>query len=135
MILIDSNIWNYYFDKSSREHEYVIRPLEEFIEKEDIVINTVIVMEVSHFLIKNLGATKGKEKIEIFLELPLRIIDFDFSLMKESLEMLCKYSHLGIGGRDSTILATLKKVNCKKIFTHDKSFKKIKWLKVFDPIP
>jgi predicted nucleic acid-binding protein len=54
MILIDSNIWNYYFDQSSKEHEYVIRAVEKFIEKEEIVINTVIVMEVSHFLVKNL---------------------------------------------------------------------------------
>jgi predicted nucleic acid-binding protein len=66
MILIDSNIWSYYFDQSSKEHEYVIRPVEKFIEKEEIVINTVIVMEVSHFLVKNLGAAIGKEKIEIF---------------------------------------------------------------------
>lgn len=135
MIFIDSNIWNYYFDESSKEHKFVIKPLEKFLEKEKVVINTVIIMEVAHFLVKNLGAEIAEGKINTFLELPLVTIDLNYSLIRKSLELFYENSHLGIGGRDSTILATLKEVRTRRIFTHDEAFKRIKWLRVIDPVP
>jgi predicted nucleic acid-binding protein len=46
-----------------------------------------------------------------------------------------KYAKIGIGGRDSVILATMKATNTKRIATHDEVFKKIENLEVIDPIP
>ena len=48
--------------------------------------------------------------------------------------MLSRYSHTGIGGRDATILATMKKFNVKQLVTHDKAFKKIDFIQVIDPV-
>jgi len=134
MILIDSNIWCYYFDKSSKEHKFVIKPVEKALSSKKVLTNTVIVMELSHFLIKNLGPVIGKGKIDTFLEYPLTMIDFDSGQLETAIDMLAQHSHLGIGGRDATLLATLKKEKTNKILTHDKAFKKIDWLKVIDPI-
>ena len=134
MILVDSNIWCYYFDESSKEHEKVSDFVENIIKKEKIISNSVIIIEVSHFLVKNLGSRIGKEKTDILLSSPMLIIDLDFSLTKASIDMLCDYSHVGIGGRDATILATLKKTKTSKIITHDSAFKKIDWLDVIDPV-
>ena len=52
----------------------------------------------------------------------------------DSVSYLSRYSHTGIGGRDASILATMKKSNIKKIITHDKDFKKIDFVEIIDPI-
>lgn len=98
-------------------------------------MNTVIVMELSHFLVKNLGPIQGGEKLGIFLNYQLMIEDLDYSMMLESVEQLKRYSHLGIGGRDATILALMKRLSTKKIMTHDAALKKVDWLEIIDPIP
>ena len=133
-VLIDTNIWCYYFDSKAPEHQKVSTYLDDLLGRESIVINTVILMEIAHFLVKNIGAVRGKEKIEKFLSYPLIIIDFDYEIALESLEMLYKYNYTGIGGRDSTILATMKKQGIKKLITHDESFKKIEWIEFIDPV-
>ncbi len=134
MVLVDSNMWCFYFDESSKEHNKVKVALEDVILKEQIISNSVVIMEVSHFLVKNLGPVIGKTKVDILLSFPITIDDVDFSLMKQSINMLCDHSHIGIGGRDATLLATLKRTKTDKIMTNDSAFKKIDWVDVFDPL-
>lgn len=134
MIAIDSNIWCYYFDESCKEHSKIAEAVERALAKERILLNTIIVMEVSHFLVKNLGPSVGKEKIEIFLSLPMTILDLTFSSLHGSIELLCAYSHEGSGGRDATVLDAMKRAGINKIMTHDQAFKKIDWLEVIDPL-
>ncbi|MDH2899338.1 MAG: type II toxin-antitoxin system VapC family toxin [archaeon] len=127
-------MWAYYFDKDAPEHKYVEKPVDRAIRSDQIIINTVIVMELSHFLIKNLGPVQGGEKMASFLSFPLIIVDLDYKLTLDSIEELKRYSHLGIGGRDATILAFMRRLASKKIMTHDDALKKIDWLEVVDPI-
>lgn len=47
--------------------------------------------------------------------------------------MLKRYSHLGIGGRDATILGMMSKLKMKKIMTIDQGLKKVDWLEAVDP--
>jgi predicted nucleic acid-binding protein len=133
MIFIDSNTWCYYFNRSVREHETVSREIEKALT-EKIVINTVILMEVAHYLIKNLGPIEGKKKMDVFLSYPIEILDFNYNIAKKSIEMLAKYSHTGIGGRDATILASMNEKNVKKIMTHDQAFKRVDFIEVVDPV-
>lgn len=134
MILIDSNIWCYYFDESSKEHKSVVKLLEEALTSEKVLVNTVIIMELAHFLIKNLGPIIGRKKLQTFLEFPIIIVDLDYNQAKKSLDFLYEYSHLGIGGRDATLLAAMKKAKTNTIITHDEAFKRLDWLSVKDPI-
>lgn len=134
MLMIDSNIWAYYFDRESREHSLVVPKVEDYLKREKVVLNTIIIIELSHFLIKNLGAVEGKEKLLSFLAFPFTIDDLDLGTATRAVELLAKYSHYGIGGRDATILATAAKFSLAKIMTHDRSFKKIDWLNVIDPV-
>jgi predicted nucleic acid-binding protein len=133
MIFVDSNIWCYYFDRSAREHEVVSRELEKVLKKR-VVINTVILMEVAHYLIKNLGPLEGNRKMDVFLSHPIEIVNFDYKLAKKSIEMLARYFHAGIGGRDATILASMVEKNVKRIMTHDQAFKRIDLIEVLDPV-
>ncbi|MEM0121539.1 MAG: type II toxin-antitoxin system VapC family toxin [Thermoprotei archaeon] len=134
ILTIDTNMWAYYFDRDSPEHELVVEEVEKALRSEQIAVNTIIIMEVAHFLVKNLGPIIGGEKLNVFLRFPLTIYGFDYKDSLDSLEMLKRYTHLGVGGRDATILAMMKAEGVKKIMTHDKAFKKIDWLHVIDPI-
>jgi predicted nucleic acid-binding protein len=134
ILTIDSNIWAYFFDKDSPEHERVNGPVEKALKSEQLAINTVVVMEVTHFLVKNLGPVEGGEKIGVFLSFPFVLFDFDYRSALDSIEMLKKYSHLGIGGRDATILAMMNKASSKRIMTNDDALKRIEWLEVVDPV-
>jgi predicted nucleic acid-binding protein len=132
LIFIDSNIWCYYFDRSAQEHDVVSGKLEQALTG-SVAINTVIEMEVAHYLIKNLGA-QGKRKMDVFLSFPMEVVDFDYLLAKRSIDLLAKFSQTGIGGRDATILASMEELGIKKLMTHDRAFKRIDSIEVIDPI-
>jgi len=108
--------------------------VEEALRSDKIVINTVVVVEVAHFLIKNLGPIIGRSKLDVFLSFPFTVVDLNYDLTLRAIEFLAKYSHDGIGGRDATILATAESLGLNSIMTHDEAFKRIDWLKVIDPI-
>jgi predicted nucleic acid-binding protein len=134
ILTIDTNIWAYYLDQDCREHKRVVASVDRALKSDQIGINTIIIMELAHFLIKNLGPVSGGEKLALFLRFPLVISDFDYRNVLESVEMLKKYSHFGIGGRDATILAMLHRTGEKKLMTHDEALKKVDWLETSDPV-
>jgi predicted nucleic acid-binding protein len=131
MLIIDSNIWTYCLDADAREHSFVVTKVEDAISKEKIVINPVMLIEVAHFLIKNLGPVIGSEKLKVFFDFPFIIIGLNYDITLRSIELL-KYSDDGIGGRDATILATAEPISVKKLMTHDNTFKRIDWLEAID---
>lgn len=92
-------------------------------------------MEVAHFLVKVLGPMEGKKKMDVFMGYPLRVLDFDLETQRLAVDLLCEYSHLGIGARDAAILAMLKKKGIKTIMTHDAAIKKVEFVKAIDNIP
>ncbi len=134
MVFVDSNIWCYYFDKSAEEHEQVTEALEKIIEEDEVYVNTIVLMEVSHYLLKNLGAVKGKEKVDIFTSLPIKIEDFDYESFQESTSILAENLPTGIGGRDATIITAMRKQEVERIITHDKAFKRVREVNVIDPV-
>jgi len=140
MTFIDSNMWCYYFDRRLPEHEHVREPIRENIKSEEIVCNTIIVMEVAHYLVRHFPANVARRKISYFTDLRnMRIIDFNKQMMTEALESLIKYAYtIGLGGRDATIIATLKSLHINKILTHDNTLKRLATklkMEVIDPIP
>ena len=62
------------------------------------------------------------------------IVDLDLDLLDLSLKLLAEYSEKGIGGRDSTILAAMKRLGIDKLMTHDDAFKGIPTIEAMDPI-
>ena len=108
--------------------------VDEAIRTEKVVINTVIVMELAHFLIKNLGTIEGAEQMNVFLSFPFTIDTLDYALVLRAVELLRRYTHQGVGGRDATILATAEKLSVSKLMTHDEAFRKIEWIETIDPV-
>lgn len=134
MIYVDANYWIYWFDSRLQEHEYVLKPMREALQ-EGIILNIVTLIEVAHYL-RNLAEKELLDKLNKIQSLTsLKLVNLDMELLKVALEQLIKYARVGIGGRDSVILATMQTLGVRRIVTHDKVFKQIKGLEVIDLIP
>jgi predicted nucleic acid-binding protein len=128
LIFIDSNIWCYYFDARLPEHQLVRGSIRKaLLSNQEIACNTVVVMEIAHYLVRHFEEEDARRKIEHFINLRnLKILDFNTKLMTESLERLLSYGYShGLGGRDSTILATINTLKIKSLITHDGVFKRL----------
>jgi predicted nucleic acid-binding protein len=102
---------------------------------EGIVLNVVTLMEVAHYL-RHLPKENFRRKLHAIQNLAtLTFINLDLNLAELAFEQLIKYAKIGIGGRDSIILATMKATGTKRIASHDEVFKKIEGIEVIDPIP
>lgn len=134
MIYIDANYWIYWFDERLPEHKYVTKPMRDAVN-EGIILNTLTLIEVAHYF-RRLPRKEFFEKVDTIQNLAtLRIISLDENLVLLAFEQLARYAKIGLGGRDSAIIATMKIAGVKRIASHDEVFKKIKELEVVDPIP
>jgi predicted nucleic acid-binding protein len=68
----------------------------------------------------------------------MNITDFNRQMMTQTLETLADHAYTqGLGGRDATVIATMKTQNITKIISHDNIFKRLSTklrLEVIDPI-
>jgi len=138
MLFIDSNIWCYYFDQRLSEHTFVRVPMREIIKFEELACNTVVVIEVAHYLVRHFTERIARKKIEYLINLSnMQILDFNRQALTETVENLLTYAYTeGLGGRDATVIAAMKLQNIKKIVSHDDIFKRLAnklELEVIDP--
>ncbi|MFW9917257.1 MAG: type II toxin-antitoxin system VapC family toxin [Candidatus Thorarchaeota archaeon] len=134
MLMIDSNIWAYYFDKTTPEHNSVVTFLDPHLKDGNVAVTTTIVLEVIHYLFRRLGANIGFEKSTIFQLGQFQVLEFtsqDFDLF---LEIMSNVVHMGLGSRDAAILTCMRRENLTKLVTHDKAFTHVKSIEVIDPI-
>ena len=133
LIYIDANYWIYWFDERLPEHNSVNGAMQNAI-REGVVVNTVTLMEVAHYL-RSLPTRILNEKIKMITSLStLTLVDFTSSILLSSINFLSTYSQSGLGGRDCVILATMKAMNSRELLTHDRAFKKVNGIKVIDEI-
>jgi predicted nucleic acid-binding protein len=140
MIFIDTNIWCYYLDARLPEHGHVVEPLRGILKGSEVAINTAVAMEVAHYLTRNLDEQEARDRIESFVNLSnMDIVNFDRALMNTALDYIARFGKTeGLGGRDSTIIATLDKLRIETLLTHDKNLAAIVTklgIKTMDPIP
>ena len=135
IIFIDSNYWIYLFDKTCDEHDYIVDHFKVLYENSSLAINTIVMVEVMHYLVKRLGTTIAKQKWQLFSSIDFIVGNLEFEHLDRIFEVLSKFSHTGIGGRDATILSFMEDNNIIKLCTHDKAFKKIPDIEIIDPIP
>lgn len=135
VVFIDSNYWIYLFDKTCEEHAYIVEHFKVLYDTASLAVNTVVMIEVMHYLVKRLGPTVAKEKWQVFSSIDFVIGNLEFEQLDRIFEVLSKFSHTGIGGRDATILSFMEEQNITKLCTHDKAFTKIPNIEIIDPIP
>jgi predicted nucleic acid-binding protein len=114
-------------------HKFVVSEVRKALQ-EGALINTVVAMEVAHFLVKNLGPVLGKEKFDIFMGFPFEVEGLDLEPVKAAMNEPCKYSHLGVGGRDAMLLASMRRKHVDKLVTHDEALKRVPHVEAIDPV-
>ncbi len=139
MIFIDSNMWCYYFDKRLPEHIQVREEMRKILVSEEIVCNTIIAVEVAHYIVRHFDAPIARKKIDFFTHLAnMTIVDFDRKIMTQALERLIEHGYGdGLGGRDASVVATINSKDMKRILSHDDVFKRLSaklMLEVLDPV-
>ncbi|MHA2294894.1 MAG: type II toxin-antitoxin system VapC family toxin [Candidatus Hodarchaeales archaeon] len=142
MLLIDSQIWIYYFDPNAKENRNVTSWMEGanrtgILYTEEIALSAIIPMEIGHnlFRISKLDRDTVEELLLGLVSMNnCKTLDIDQLLVLEALKILKKFHPHGIGGRDSLILATMRKNGIKTIVTHDKNILAISDIKRIDPV-
>jgi predicted nucleic acid-binding protein len=109
------------------------------IRSEEIVCNTIVVLEVAHYLVRHFKEKDARKKLDSFVNLRnMEIVDFDRKLLAESLEKLVSHSYSdGLGGRDASVVATMNLRGIKSVVSHDDVFRRLSSklaLKVIDPV-
>ena len=142
MIAVDSMIWIYNCDVHAPEHENVLLWLQGenkgggVIEREQLLVNTVIVMEVIHNLRRKarLPPTPVYDyALKIVTLKNMTVAPLDRELLHLSMHAFERYYDYGIGGRDATILAAMIKWKAETIATHDENMLKITDFRRVDP--
>ena len=141
MIVVDAMIWVYNCDVRAPEYENVHSWLEGkdgkgVIDSEEILVNTVIVMEVVHNLRR-----RAQLPPELVYDYVLKMLalknmttaPLDRNLLNASMHMFERYYEYGIGGRDATILATMSRRHVDTIATNDKNMLQITDFRRIDP--
>ena len=138
-MLVDSQLWVYYYDVHADEHENVVTWLDQTMKTEVIIIPTIIPVEVSHVLFTpREGKRVDKGRVELALQhltalSRAQIIPLDEQIMDESIKIVKDRRDLGIGGRDAVILATMAREKVLAIATHDRNLLSLKYYKRIDP--
>ncbi|MFQ6076655.1 MAG: type II toxin-antitoxin system VapC family toxin [Candidatus Bathyarchaeia archaeon] len=106
------------------------------IDSEELLVNTIIVMEVVHNLRRRAQLPPEPVYDYVLKMLALKkmtIAPFDRELLHTSMRALERYYEHGIGGRDATILATMLKWKVDTMATHDKNMLRITDFRRIDP--
>jgi len=137
---IDSNIWAWYLNKNSVYHTNVKDYLNDLIKdvNNSFLINEIVAIEVFHYLIKRCGPKEGKTLAKRLINYSFISIDFILQDKESLLEVLDILIHYGItttiGGRDSSIISSMKKNKVHNIITHDKGYSHVTDINVHDPL-
>ena len=137
MICIDANIWVYYFDSRADEHERVRPQMADTLENRRPFCNTAIQMEVVHFFANQFEDTKRYVDRLLGFE-DLAVADLVIEDVERARELLVSHPHVGIGGRDASLVASMERRGVPELWTHDQGLKRLgdrlDWLTVKDPV-
>ncbi|WP_458190769.1 type II toxin-antitoxin system VapC family toxin [Haladaptatus sp. NG-WS-4] len=137
MYCLDANIWIYYLDAGLDEHSVVRDSISELLANQPLFSTTVLQMEVVHYLSKQLA--ESSDATEHFLSLEdMLVADLTRSDVVTATELLEDHANTGIGGRDATIIAAMRRHDITELWTHDTGLKRLHdrldWLTVVDPV-
>jgi len=136
MLCVDANIWIYYLDERMEEHGRAAGELDDALDNEKLFLNTVIQMEVVHYLVRQLPED---QHVEAFLNLDDVVVgSLEPKDVATASELMRNHEETGVGGRDCILLASMRKRGVRRLWTHDTDLKKLAkrldWLRVNDPV-
>jgi predicted nucleic acid-binding protein len=136
MICLDANVWIYYLDATLAEHRRIVRPVRETRDSESAFHNAVVALEVVHYLRKQ--HADPDRAVRAFLNLGSTVVSaVDHAVVERADELLGEHPHVGIGGRDASLVAAMERNDVTELWTHNEGLKRLggrlDWLSVVDP--
>jgi len=125
---VDSNVFIYVLVKSPRD-DYIIakRILQRIEEGEEAVTNTAVIQEIVNWLEYN-NRRREIEKLLTAINsyIAMRKAGVSWSDMIAAMDDMNKY---GLDFVDALTLQTMKRNNINEIYTNDRDFDRVKWVR------
>ena len=128
MRFVDANVFIYVLTKSPKEdYEISKRILERIENGEEAITNTAVIQEVIDWLEYN----NRREEVKKFLTAINSYITMrkDRISWEEMLDAVIDMEKYNLDFVDALILQTMKRNGIKEIYTNDKDFDRIDWVK------
>lgn len=124
MILVDSNTWIFYLDRTVPEHARVAPRLESLLETEELLTTTVLQLEVAHYVVRQMGLA-ARPALKVFFALPAKVDGLEPDDAKEAVRLLQEHASDGIGGRDGAVLHAALKHDVSLLGTSDRALARV----------
>ena len=128
MRFVDSNVFIYVLVKSPKD-DYVIakRILQRIEEGEEAVTNTAVIQEIVNWLEYN-NRRREIEKLLTAINsyIAMKKAGVSWSDMIAAIDDMNKY---GLDFVDALTLQTMKRNNINEIYTNDRDFDRVKWVR------
>lgn len=115
------------------EHRRVARAVRSALGK-PLLMTTVIQVEVAHVLVRQLGLAGGLDRMAALMAHPFEVDPLDEPLVAGAMEQMRLHGHLGVGGRDATLLASMARRGSDELWTHDAALQRVPGIKARDPV-
>ena len=128
MRFVDANVFIYVLVKSPREDYLISRNILKRIEEgEETITSIAIIQEVLDWLEYN----NRREDIEKFLTalnsyIAMRKVEISWADMLDAISDMKKYN---LDFVDALTLQVMKRNNVKEIYTNDKDFDRVEWIR------
>ncbi len=135
MILVDAIVWAYFFDANTKEHARVKASLPRLLGDDELLMPTIVQIEVIHYLVKQMGPS-ASGAVDTFLAQAAEVEPLTGSITGEAARLLLAHHATRIGGRDAALLVMAKRHDAT-ILTNDKDLAKVAktmGLKVANPV-
>lgn len=120
MLLVDSDTWIFYLDASLPEHGRVGSRLRPLLDATDVLLTTVVQVEVAHYIVRRMGPT-GDEALRLFFDYPAEIASLGPEDVGPAVDLLRRFAADGLGGRDATLLHAARSHDVSLICSSDKA--------------
>ncbi len=138
MIMLDSNIIVYAYNRDAPERQYCLPVIRNAIlGKLDAALSVLSLFEVYHVLAQRIQRPLPESQVsQIMLDLALcrniRKFDITESLFIEAITVAEEYS---IKINDALVASTMRSIGSEEIYSHDSDFDKVEFIRRVDPIP
>jgi len=126
---VDSNVFIYVLVKSPKD-DYVIakRILQRIEEGEEAVTNMAVIQEIVNWLEYNNNRRREIEKLLTAINsyIAMKKAGVSWSDMIAAIDDMNKY---GLDFVDALTLQTMKRNNINEIYTNDRDFDRVKWVR------
>lgn len=138
MIMLDSNIIIYAYNRDAPERQYCLPVFKGAILGElDAGLSVLSLFEVYHVLTYRVQRPLPESQtsqivLDLALSRNLRKFEITESLFIEAISIAEEYS---IKINYALIASTMRSVGCEEIYSHDADFDRVEFLRRLDPIP